>query len=107
MEYLKLVHGTRRFARLCSYALRENTTGWPRKSPGWPRCGRTTAAEALFGIGVLAQPLLGERIAQDVGAAAQAQLVQRGGLVRLDGLHADAELGRDFLVALAPGDEAQ
>src|SRR5438445_7485180 len=46
-------------------------------------------------------------VADDVGPAAQADLVHGASLVSFDGFDAEIELGGDFLVAIALGNQAQ
>src|SRR6478672_2554023 len=60
-----------------------------------------------LGCAVLREPAANERIPHDIRAAVQLQLLDGGGLVRLDRLDAEAEVGRDFLVAATPRDGAQ
>ena len=54
--------------------------------------------------GVL-QPALQQRVPHDVDAAADAELVHRVGLVRLDGLDAQIQPRGDLLVGVTPGDQ--
>ena len=52
------------------------------------------------------QPAPLQGVLDEVGPALQAELLHRAGLVGLDRLDADVELGGDLLVAEAPGDQA-
>src|SRR5205085_6578555 len=44
-----------------------------------------------------AQPALAQRVADDIGAALEFEFLHQVRLVRLDGLDADVEIGRDLL----------
>src|SRR6185295_12062991 len=53
------------------------------------------------------QPALQDRVLDDVDPPGQIELSHRVGLVRLDGLDAERQLRRDFLVAVLRRDQAK
>src|SRR4051812_27666338 len=62
---------------------------------------------ALLRRAIFRKPTTGDGVANDVGARAQLELLDRTCFVRLDRLDTETELGGDLLVALAPRDRAQ
>ena len=56
---------------------------------------------------IVFQPALEDRVLDDVDAAVEAELPHRIGLVGFDRLDAERQARRDFLVAVAGGDQAQ